>query len=87
MIHLMFRVINSNTCNVRVHVHVHVRVRVRVRIHGHLLNYTVEDDSGGSLLHSRARHEPTQKIENITPTIIPITLVISIIFCSISKRY
>ena len=81
MIHLMFRVINSNTCN----------VRVRVRVHGHLLNYTVEDededDSGGSLLHSRARHEPTQKIENITPTIIPITLVISIIFCSISKRY
>ena len=77
----MFRVINSNTCN----------VRVRVRVHGHLLNYTVEDDdeddSGGSLLHSRARHEPTQKIENITPTIIPITLVISIIFCSISKRY
>ena len=51
----MFRVINSNTCN----------VRVRVRVHGHLLNYTVEDededDSGGSLLHSRARHEPTQK--------------------------
>ena len=77
----MFRVINSNTCN--------VRVRVRVRVHGHLLNYTVEDedDSGGSLLHSRARHEPTQKIENITPTIIPITLVISIIFWSISKRY
>ncbi len=85
----MFRVIISNTCN--------VRVRVRVRVHGHLLNYTVEDedededddedDGGGSLLHSRARHEPTQKIENITPTIIPITLVISIIFWSISKRY
>jgi len=33
-------------------------------------------DLGGSLLHILARHEPKQKIENTTPTMIPMTPVI-----------
>ena len=35
-----------------------------------------DDDDGGSLWHTLPIHEPIQKIENTTPTIIPITPVI-----------
>jgi hypothetical protein len=35
-----------------------------------------EADLGGSLLHNLPTHEPTQKIEKTTPTMIPMTPVI-----------